>query len=155
MFGSRVLAVACGLVVVGASVWLLQRGESPAAPAVTPAATPAAPQKPPEPALPATAPLQTPESVGIPAADCIVYPDGTRLPPLNGVKKAPPIQFHRMIPFTKVLRKEFDKATGLEWYVHENGARSTTRVQWRNGVQDSVIELSMPAASQPVTDDKH
>lgn len=100
------------------------------------------------------APLPTPASAGIPPEDCITYPDGTKLPPLNGIKKAPPIVFHRLIPFTKVLRKEFDKASGLEWYVHENGARSTTRLQWRNGVQEAVGELSMPTTSQPMVDDR-
>src|SRR5689334_16937891 len=87
-------------------------------------------------AAPVVAPLQTPQAAGVPEADCISYPDGTRLPPLNGVKKAPEIVFHRLTPFTKVLRKELDPRTGLEWYVHENGVRSTTRMMWRNGVQE-------------------
>ncbi len=102
--------------------------------------------------LPAVvAPLPTPESAGIPLADCIAYPDGTRLPPLNGAKKAPEMSFHRLLPYTPIVRKEFDRATGLEWYIHANGARSTTRVMKDGRV---VAEVDMPTTSQPVVDDK-
>src|SRR5262245_59526110 len=106
--------------------------------------------EPPKPVAPVVALLQTPQAAGAPEADCISYPDGTRLPPLNGVKKAPQILFHRAMPFTKVLRKETDPRTGLEWYVHENGARSTTRMMWRNGVQEAVGEVEMPAETKPL-----
>ncbi|HEX6813475.1 MAG TPA: hypothetical protein VF384_17785 [Planctomycetota bacterium] len=106
-----------------------------------------------EPAEPAVAPLPTPESAGVAAADCITYPDGSLLPPLNGVKKAPPMVFHRRVPFSKVTGKERDR-NGVEWYVHENGARSTTRLMWKNGVQEAVSEISLPAEPKPLVGDK-
>ena len=74
--------------------------------------------------------LRTPEQAGIPREDCIVYPDGTRFPPLNGVKKAPQLAFHRETPFSKVVGMVRD-SRGVEWYVHENGVRSTTYLDGR------------------------
>lgn len=153
-FAGFVLAlVAAG----GGGYWLLSRsggGDSVVpSPAGKEAQTSPAPS-PAKPAEPVVAPLPTPESAGIPKEDCIRYPDGTYLPPLNGAKKAPAMTFHKYVPFTKVVRKEFDKATGLEWYIHENGARSTTRVQWRNGVQEVYAEIDMPRPSLPVADDQ-
>lgn len=144
-----------GVAVAGAAAafWLSRGAETPAAPPGTTAA-PAPVAAPAAPPAPVAAPLPTPASTGIPEADCIAFPDGTRLPPLNGVKKAPAMTFHRLVPYAKVLRKEFDKATGLEWYIHENGVRSTTRLQWRNGVQEAVAEIEMPRAVQPVVDTK-
>lgn len=143
--------LALGVVAVGA-FWVSLTDSGPTRPpAEPPAPLAAAPQLPPVPAPAVVAPLPTPESTGIPAADCIAYPDGTRLPPLNGVKKAPAITFHRLLPFAPIVRKEFDRATGLEWYIHANGAWSTTRL-----MQDgrAVAEVTMPAKSQPVVDDK-
>ena len=139
----------------GTATWQLRsRIDTVTPPAANPSPAPAASGSPQEAPRPVTGELQTPEAAGIPAADCLVYPDGTRLPPLNGVKKAPTLQFHRLVPFAKVVRKEFDKATGLEWYVHENGVRSTTHLQWRDGVQEAVAELSMPAKTMPVAEEK-
>lgn len=90
--------------------------------------------------------LRTPEEAGVPLSDCIAYPDGTRLPPLNGVKKAPPINFHRLLPYTKVIGIERD-ARGIEWYVHENEARSTTYLDGR-GVP--VCDVAMEAPVMPL-----
>lgn len=118
----------------------------PALPPVESASQPEAAK----PAEPAVATLPTPQSSGIPVEDCIVYPDGTRLPPLNGVKKAPPLVFHKLAPFARVVRKEVD-ARGIEWYVHENGVRSTTRLQ-ANG--EAVAEIEMATAPAPVAHDK-
>lgn len=110
----------------------------PAAP-VAPATTVGpAPQPPPV--------LRTPEQAGIPLADCILYPDGTRLPPLNGVTKAPQLSFHRNQPFTRVVGIERD-ARGREWYVHENGIRSTTYLDARGMVMGEVM---MDAPVMPI-----
>lgn len=143
--------LALGVVAVAALwAWFADRGAAqPPMESAAPIAVPA--QRRTEAAPAVIAPLPTPESAGIAAADCIAYPDGTRLPPLNGVKKAPAVSFHRLLPFAPIVRKEFDRATGLEWYIHANGARSTTRL-----MQDgrAVAEVDMPAKSQPVVDDK-
>jgi hypothetical protein len=149
-------AVAIGvLTVAGGGVWLAMRDQQPAPQRPTEEPAPAAAPEQPSPTVPVSAPLplQTPAEAGVAEADCIVYPDGTKLPPLNGVTKAPPVTFHRLVPYAKVVRKERDR-TGLEWYIHENGVRSTTKLQWRNGVQEAVSEVDMPRPPAPVVPDK-
>lgn len=142
---------AVGVVAMAAGGYLLwPRGEQ--APTITaPQPVAQAPAAPKEPAKPAIVPLPTPQSAGIPVENCIHYPDGTVLPPLNGVKKAPQMLFHRLVPFAKVVRKEFDRGTGLEWYIHENGVRSTTRLQADGR---AVAETDKPTQPAPVADDK-
>ncbi len=106
-----------------------------------------------EPIAPATgqvAPKDTPViATTVAKEDWLVFPDGSRQPPLNGVTKAPKITWHRMLPFTPVVRVETD-ASGRQWYVHENGARSTTYVDAR-GV--AIAEVSLPAPSALVVDE--
>lgn len=136
---------------LGATGWSLGwfRSEAvepaPAEPRAT-APTPAGPA----PIAPATATLevQTPAAAGIPEDDCILYPDGSRLPPLNGVKKAPRVVFNRILPYTKVVGRTVD-AHGTEWYVHENGVWSTTRLQ-KTGI--ALGEVMMPTTPKPVSD---
>ncbi len=166
---TRVAGIAVLAVVAGGALWFAQRPPQSAAPVDGPATAPpaagvaatappaagvAAPAPDPAAAVTAPLPLQTPAAAGIAEADCIAYPDGTRLPPLNGVTKAPPVTFHRLVPYTKVVRKEFDPATGLDWYIHENGVRSTTRLQLRNGVPEAVSEVEMARPAAPVVPDK-
>ncbi len=81
--------------------------------------------------------------------DWISFPDGTAYPPLNGVTKAPPVVWHKMLPFSKVLRIERDRQ-GRDWYVHENGARSTTYLDQR-GV--AVSDIAMDKPTMPILDD--
>jgi hypothetical protein len=132
----------------------MQREPASTTPSTPPAQqrepTPKAPE--PAPAVVAPLPLQTPAQAGVEEKDCIVYPDGTKLPPLNGVKKAPTLTFDkRLMPFAKVVRKELDRATGLEWYIHENGVRSTTRLQPDGRAYG---EVEMARTAQPVVPDK-
>jgi hypothetical protein len=79
----------------------------------------------------------------------VAYPDGSSYPPLNGVTTAPKLIWHRLVPFTRVVRIERD-ASGRDWYVHENGARSTTYVDARGQVMS---DIEMPKATQPVVDE--
>jgi hypothetical protein len=159
MVGSptRIAAVLAVVAAAGAGIWLAQRRPpaDPPPPPETPLHQPAAAPTPgpaPAPALAEPLPLPTPASAGIPEADCIAYPDGTKLPPLNGVKKAPQMVFNpRLMPFAKVVRKELDPRTGIEWYIHENGVRSTTRLQ-PDG--KAYAEIDRAAAAQPVVPDK-
>jgi hypothetical protein len=147
----RVLLAVCVAAVAGVGYFVWSRNAPrEVAPDHPPADAKPQPEAP-KPVAPAVATLPTPQSAGIPEEDCIVYPDGTRLPPLNGVKKAPPVVFHRLVPFARVVRKEFDRATGLEWYIHENGVRSTTRLQ-PNG--EAVSEIDKPVAPASVANDK-
>src|SRR5687768_17576115 len=80
---------------------------------VKPEQPPPPPPKPsPEPATPLQAPATVPTLQPPPTEDktgWITFPDGSRYPPLNGVKVAPAITFHpRLLPFTRVLRVERD-----------------------------------------------
>lgn len=79
----------------------------------------------------------------------LVFPDGSERQPLNGVTTAPKLTWHKMLPYTPVVRVERD-AAGRDWYVHENGARSTTYVDSRGVV---IADVSMPAATAPVVDE--
>jgi hypothetical protein len=77
------------------------------------------------------------------------FPDGSRWPPLNGVQVAPHIEFHRQFtPFAKVVRVERD-ATGRDWYIHENGVRSTMYVDSLGRVQGMA---ERPGQAQPSID---
>mgnify|MGYP003346298533 CR=1 FL=1 len=67
---------------------------------------------------------------------------------LNGVKVAPAMVFHRLAPFSPVVGKMTD-ARGLEWYVHQNGLRTTKRLQ-DDG--KAVAEMEMSAPNQPTHD---
>jgi hypothetical protein len=80
----------------------------------------------------------------------IEYPDGTFYPPLNGVKNAPKLVFHPlMAPFAKVVGIERD-ARGRDWYVHENGVRSTVYI---NSAGVATYEIEKPMAIMPVIDE--
>src|SRR5262245_52856841 len=127
---ARLLAVV-GALALALAAWLLWRdpGPAPATPTGTPP-TAAVPQAAPAPA--AVPPRAAAEGRAAPPAakateqpDWMAFPDGSALPPLNGVTKSPKLTWHRMLPYTKVVGTERD-AQGREWYVHENGARSTT-----------------------------
>ena len=159
---ARLLAV-LGVLTVSLAAYLLLR--DPPSPA-TPGDRPPANQAPAEPGSGGPAPVQD-EATASPASpaapqpapaaakaaehpDWIAFPDGSALPPLNGVAKAPKLTWHRLLPYTKVVGKERD-AQGRDWYVHENGARSTTYIDARG---QAVGELSMPAATKPVLEER-
>lgn len=143
-----VAAVAAG----GYAFYVKKGGDEPLAP--PPVAGPVDTQPPQPGLLPASAPLPPlppPETLAEKAPGYIAYPDGTFYPPLNGVKVAPKIQFHaRMAPFAKVVGKERD-AKGREWYVHENGVRSTTYV---NSAGASTYEVTKAVEPQPIVPDE-
>src|SRR5262245_38013503 len=156
---ARFLAVV-GILAVALAAWLLRRDPSPTP---TPGNHPPAIEAPSGSGVPAPVVDKVPAPVTKPPApepapapakaadqpDWIAFPDGTSLPPLNGVTKAPKLTWHRMLPYTKVVGKERD-AQGREWYVHENGARSTTYIDARG---QAVGELSMPSATKPILDE--
>jgi len=146
---SRVLPlVLVAAVAAGGYVFYVKKGgDEPLAP--PPVAGPVATQPPQSGPLPASAPLLPPETLAEKAPGYIAYPDGTFYPPLNGVKVAPKIQFHaRMAPFAKVVGKERD-GIGREWYVHENGVRSTTYVNSAGASTYEVIKAVDPQRIVP------
>lgn len=136
-----VVAAAAG----GYAFFVNKGGDEPLAPPAV--AGPVATQPPLPGPLPASVSLPPPETLEAKASGYIAYPDGTFYPPLNGVKVAPKIQFHaRMAPFAKVVGKERD-AKGREWYVHENGVRSTTYV---NSAGASSYEVTKAVEPQQI-----
>src|SRR5262245_40423854 len=158
---ARLLAV-LGILAVSLAAWLLLREPPPGqaaghrppanqAPAASGSQGPA-PAQDQDPAVQPSPPAPQPAPAAAKAGDhpdWIAFPDGSALPPLNGVAKAPKLTWHRLLPYTKVVGKERD-AQGREWYVHENGARSTTYIDARG---QAVGELSMPSATKPILDE--
>ena len=93
--------------------------------------------------------LTLPAASTTPVAGYIEFPDHTWYPPLNGVTKAPKVEFHQLAPFAKVVGRWRDP-TGREWYLHENGVRSTT---FRNAQGEDVGLVSKDVPTKPVLDD--
>jgi|SRR5712671_638787 len=145
----RVLVLLGSVLALGAGAWLLLRARDDvrAAPAQAEPPARSGPQVP-SPLVSTSLPLPRPATDSI--EGFISYPDGTHFPPLNGVTVAPRVVFHRLVPFSKVVGKERDPA-GREWYVHENGARSTTYLDGR-GVP--VGDVRMATESKPVLPDE-
>ena len=146
----RATPAVVAVIAIAAATYLLLRRESPAPLPTPPAPVAVAPlaSEPPRPAA-APLPLPPPAAVVEPRAGYIAYPDGTWFPPLNGVQTAPQLHFHpKLAPFTKVVGREID-ATGREWYVHENGVRSTTYVNSKGGVSYDIQKATTPAPMLP------
>jgi hypothetical protein len=63
-----------------------------------------------------------------PSIEGIEFPDGTRLPLLNGLSEAPPVvprqDARRLAPVIAIVVD----ADGWEWYEHADGARTTSRL---------------------------
>ena len=155
---AKVLA-ALGVLAVVIASWLWLR--APATPAAAPGDGPGPAHSPVAiddlgPAIGSPPPAPKPAPAPAPAAakasehpDWVAFPDGTALPPLNGVAKSPKLTWHKLLPYSKVVGQERD-AQGREWYVHENGARSTTYIDARG---QAVAELSMPADVKPLVEE--
>ena len=56
----------------------------------------------------------------------LLLPDGTTVPILNGAFGAPAMGWPDDRPWSPIIGKETDRA-GLEWYIHEDGSKSTTQ----------------------------
>jgi hypothetical protein len=142
---AMIIAALLAAAAAGHALGWFDDGPAPVAPeSPTPQTTREQPPTQPAPATGSIAALP-PRPPDLADADCILYPDGTRLPPLNGVDKAPRITFHRLLPFAPVVGTTVD-ARGTCWYVHANGVWSTTRYQLRDGMREAVGETMMPTA---------
>ncbi len=62
----------------------------------------------------------------------IALPNGEFVPTLNGVVDAPAMTWPVEVPFAPIIGTERD-SRGQEWYVHANGARSTTSMVFHSG----------------------
>ena len=60
----------------------------------------------------------------------LVMPDGARVPTLNGVLEPAKVAWSsRAGHYAEIIG--VTRIDGLDWYIHANGARSTTTYGWR------------------------
>jgi hypothetical protein len=149
----RGLLPICLLVALAAGIgswrWLVAHEAPPAPPAGTPAKA-AAPD-----AAPRSATAELPVATARPAATAtakaggtVKFPDGSSMPALNGVV-GEVVQQWGSTKFSKVVGVE-DGPGGWQWYVHENGARSTTAMIDMNGVPQAMGVVAEPQQSLPL-----
>src|SRR5262245_7224732 len=127
-----VVAIAVALVAVGASAWWWMRpaGKAPEpAPITAPqpqASTPVVP----EPARPPEKDVKPQQ----PTKGKLLYAGGHEMPALNGVTQDIKLDWEG--PWSPVAR--MIKDNGWEWYIHEDGSHSTTRMIEMNGVPQAM-----------------
>lgn len=89
----------------------------------------------------------------LPVQQTLLLPDGTRVQSLNGAVNATPLAdaWPKNVPWSPIVRIERSDV-GVDWYVHEDGSRSTTEMKWRSdlGREDAVTRLARPAPTLPV-----
>jgi hypothetical protein len=78
------------------------------------------------------------------------YPDGSSKPALNKVAEEVKLNWG-VGAFTPVVSVE-DGPGGWQWYVHQNGARSTTAMVTMNGVPQAMGFVAEPHQTLPVFD---
>lgn len=148
MTSSRVLVASfVVLVALGGAGWTLLREtgvDEPPKPASQPRPQPVngvAPAK----SAAAIEPTKSPTDV----SGMVRYPDGTYLPALNGVRGAPAIQWPAGRPFSPVVDKVGTPPN--EWYVHADGARSTTTMTFRSdlGRTSPMSHVAVPQKPLP------
>lgn len=82
-----------------------------------------------------------------PAGSGLVMPNGQRVPCLNGVDGEFVLRWPRGRPFAPIVAVETSD-TGLAWYVHQDGTRSTTQwMQKPNGSREGVGSVASPVDS--------
>ena len=88
----------------------------------------------------------------LPPERTMVLPDGTRVATLNGAVHAKPLSeaWPKDVPWSPIVRIERSDL-GVDWYVHEDGSRSTTEMKWRSdlGREDAVTRLARPTPTAP------
>ncbi len=85
-----------------------------------------------------------------PAGGLVRYPDGSSKPALNKVAEEVKLNWG-VGAFTPVVSVE-DGPGGWQWYVHQNGARSTTAMVTMNGVPQAMGFVAEPHQTLPVFD---
>jgi hypothetical protein len=139
------LAALIALAVVSAVFWFPPRGDAEIEPALPepPAAT-ATPE-------PTPAPIRTPDR----PEELVGYPDGTYMPPLNGVTHPSSLMWPVGHPFTPIVGKR-STADGTWWYLHADGTCSTTMMVWRSdvGAKVAMTHVARPVPVAPVEPDE-
>lgn len=80
----------------------------------------------------------------------LLYPDGSTAELLNGVTEPVKLVWNSG-PFTPIKDKILDQ--GIEWYVHEDGTRSTVRMIAINGVPAPIGLVAKPTEALPTSED--
>lgn len=134
-----------GAVAAGVWHWTAERAPEATTPNVTAPAQPkvlepvqAEAPAPPPPAMPAQKPAGT-----------LRYAGGQSARALNGVTQDVRLDWEG--PWSPIARTVVDQ--GWEWYVHEDGSYSTTRMIDMNGVPQAMALRAQPTAPLPVLDD--
>lgn len=85
----------------------------------------------------------------------LLLPDGTTVPVLNGAFGAPEMGWPDERPWSPIIGKEMDR-NGLEWYVHEDGSKSTTQNLYHThtGGMAPVTNVFNPAKVLPMDPDE-
>lgn len=82
-----------------------------------------------------------------PAPETMLLPDGKRVATLNGATDVRPLAsaWPKDRPWSPIVGVERSTA-GVDWYVHEDGTRSTTEMRWRPdlGRADAVTRIAHP-----------
>lgn len=89
--------------------------------------------------------------VPVPGGTHFRLPDGTWAPALNGVRNAPAMDWPDEVPWSPIKRKIIGKK-GFEWYEHEDGSYSLTRMLYRTdlGREEAVTHVINPTEALPM-----
>src|SRR5690606_36359339 len=81
----------------------------------------------------------------------LALPDGTSVPPLNGVERPAILPWPPHRPWSPIVGKETDE-DGVQWYVHADGSSTTTQMAWHPqlGRLDPVTIVLNPVAKTAV-----
>ncbi|MBK8101235.1 MAG: hypothetical protein IPK26_29490 [Planctomycetes bacterium] len=136
----------------GGYFWL--RSGPGAAPATTPEVAPTDPgvaAAVPAPATANTPPAQPAGPPPAPSKGKAIYPDGSEHPALNGVEEPIKVAWPGQVPFSPIVG-QFVDGDGLQWYRHEDGSQSTTKMTWRKdlGRNAAMTLVANPTKATPV-----
>ncbi len=143
------------LLAAGTIVWLTRETapHDPVAPSPAPPPTVPAPPRPEAPVLTYGAPKAVRAPTTRDRRNLLSLPNGDFVPTLNGVLDAPPLSWPPEVPFSPIVGTERD-TRGQEWYVHADGARSTTSMVFRSdeGRLAPVTSLALPKPAGAIED---
>lgn len=155
--GAAAIAIGAGLAVTATGLlWWALSGAQPehaldqkSEPAQKQQATPVVPA---EGSVVPTTELPPAVHLSLPENRTLLLPDGTRIRALNGAINASPMKgaWPKNVPWSPIVATERSDL-GVDWYVHEDGSRSTTEMKWRSdlGRKDAVTRLARPAPTPP------
>jgi len=152
--GVRAAGIACAILLLGGAAWMLRSDGQPAGAPSAASQDKAPAAKPTVPPATAAAP-KVPETV-MPLSNAktnehrIQYPGGQSMPALNGVTADVKLNWGTR-PFTPIIGVEVGP-DGQQWYVHENGTRSTVSMNTMNGVPQAMGMVAEPTEPRPMVD---